>query len=877
MVEKCCALSAIAQQAPTGDVKAMNYRIRFSRLLFLAALLMSLAFGATGCSPTQPFYFHEDGDLSHYVGMATNIDYPDTKTCSIQEVNDPPAPLTISNPKPREMWDLSLADAVKIALENGKVMRSLGVRLFIQPNTARTQVTQTPEVLLTQSPSVMTVYEPALFESDPVFGVEGALSAFDAQLQSSVFWDKHDEPQNFAIGTPVTPVSPQFPNNVFVGDTGTFQTGVTKTTVTGAEVAAFSNTSYNASNSLLQQTGTDWNQNFELDFKQPLLQGAGSLYNRIAGPYDPLRGIGTYLQYDGVIIARIRTDIRLADFEAGVRNFVEDVETAYWELYFAYRNLEATRGGRDSALQTWKEVHAKYEVGARGGEADKEAQSRAQYFLFRSSLETALNDLYRAENRLRYMMGLAATDGRLIRPADEPTDAKVVFDWCDIHAEGLCRSVELRQEKWRVKQMEMQLIASKNLLLPRLDVGGKYRFLGTGQDLLEYPGQPFTTTNGGNITGTDAFSTLSSGAFQEWELSAQFSMPIGFRQPLAAVRNAQLQLARERAILQDQELELSHQLADAVRDVDTNYTLAQTNFNRRVAAEQQVEAVKAAYDAGTVTLDLLLEAQRNRADAEAAYYRSLTDYNKAIMLVHVRKGSLLEYNGVFLAEGPWPAKAYFDAKRRARARDAGMYMDYGVSRPAVFSEGPFPQFQDNGGGHADGVPTEAAGSEEVTTPPAQQSALPSNKQELPAPMIPGPPTPGPAASRPGAHAVTSGNGPSRTRQTMPADSDQTNNQYNSVKISSVATADTLNRGNATPKSSTSTVRDSQLKQAAFNWGDLSLKDSSGSQSPKKSDNSSSTSDDSATGSKSNGGYESDTTDPSAADDRVASGWKRAQR
>ena len=95
------------------------------------------------------------------------------------------------------------------------------------------------------------------------------------------------------------------------------------------------------------------------------MQGAGTLYNRIAGPFDPLRGIGTYLQYDGVIIARIRTDIRLADFEAGVRNFVSDVENAYWELYFAYRNLEATKSGRDAALQTWRKVRAKYDAGAR--------------------------------------------------------------------------------------------------------------------------------------------------------------------------------------------------------------------------------------------------------------------------------------------------------------------------------------------------------------------------------------------------------------------------------------------------------------------------------------------------------------------------------
>jgi hypothetical protein len=92
-----------------------------------------------------------------------------------------------------------------------------------------------------------------------------------------------------------------------------------------------------------------------------------------------------------------------------------------------------------------------------------------------------------------------------------------------------------------------------------------------------------------------------------------------------------------------------------------------------------------------VTLDLLLDAQRRRAEAESAYYRSLVDYNRAIMNVHYRKGSLLEYDGVYLAEGPWPAKAYFDAMRQARKRDAAMYLDYGYTRPNVFSLGPYQQ------------------------------------------------------------------------------------------------------------------------------------------------------------------------------------------
>ena len=65
----------------------------------------------------------------------------------------------------------------------------------------------------------------------------------------------------------------------------------------------------------------------------------------------------------------------------------------------------------------------------RGGSADREAQARSQYFLFRGQVEQALTDLFRAENRLRYIMGLSMSDGRLIRPSDEPTTARVAFDW----------------------------------------------------------------------------------------------------------------------------------------------------------------------------------------------------------------------------------------------------------------------------------------------------------------------------------------------------------------------------------------------------------------------------------------------------------------
>jgi hypothetical protein len=62
-------------------------------------------------------------------------------------------------------------------------------------------------------------------------------------------------------------------------------------------------------------------------------------------------------------------------------------------------------------------------------------------------------------------------------------------------------------------------------------------------------------------------------------------MTIGFRKELSTVRHFQLQLARERAKLQDGELEISHQLADAIRQLELNYELTKTNFNRTLAAD----------------------------------------------------------------------------------------------------------------------------------------------------------------------------------------------------------------------------------------------------------------------------------------------------
>ncbi len=616
-----------------------------------------------GCHPQQPFYFHEDGDLSHYIDQATDIEYADVEEDRLADVDGAIRPFSLAedSKEPREPWDLSLEEAIHIALANSKVMRTIGG-----------QVLGPPQTITSSADTVATVYDPALIESNPRYGVEAALSAFDAQLDASVFWEKVDEPANsLQVGGDIQDLFP----SVTQQELGSFQAQISKTAATGGTWTVSHNVGYDLDSTRPRIFPSAWNVDLEAEFRQPLMQGSGVMFNRIAGP-GAIPGFN-----NGVVIARINTDIALNDFEKSVRNLVSDIETTYWELYYAYRSLDAVVSGRDSALETWRKIYTLYTLQAIGGEGEKEAEARAQYFLFRSSVQEALNSLYETEAKLRYLMGIASTDGRLIRPADEPTVAKVTLDWHESHREALCRNVELRRVRWRVKQRELELIAAKNYLRPQLDVVARYGWNGLGDHLL----------NANNTTGNpfdNAYENMTNGNFQGGQIGFEFSMPIGFRQELSGVRYAQLNLARERAILKDAELEVSHQIAQAMRQVESNRILAQSNFNRRVASTRQVEVIQAAYDTGTVTIDRVLDAQRQLAQAESAYFRSVVDYNQSIVQLHLRKGTLLDYNGISLSEGPWPGKAYFDAHRLARQRDASLYLDYGYTMPKVISRGP---------------------------------------------------------------------------------------------------------------------------------------------------------------------------------------------
>lgn len=559
------------------------------------------------------------------------------------DVGVSPLSMDLTQMKPEDFHSLRLQDAVQIALANSRVMRDVGGAVLRSPA------------------SITSVNDPAIVFSDPRFGEEAALSEFDAMLTTSAFFEKNDRRLN----------------NRFFGNQGLFDQdlhnygmAVTKRSATGGRFIARKSTIYDSNNQLSNAIGrSSWEELLETEFRQPLMQGAGTRFNRIAGP-GAQPG-----QINGVLVARIRTDISLADFSRAVRDLVADVENAYWDLYFSYRDLEAKIDARDIALLTARKLESQT---ATQGVADA-AQAKEQYYRFESEVIDAINGrvvdgtrtyngsaggsfrstggMRVSERRLRLLMGFPISDGKLLRPSDEPTQAPIACDWYFSSSEAIHSREEIRRQKWVVKQKELELIGNRNFLMPQLDVVGRYRFRGFGKDLLSHSDQ------------SNAIGNLLDGEYQEWQAGVEYAMPVGFRKAHAAVRTSQLMLNREMDILKEQERIALYGLSNALNEMQRAYDTMQLQERRLEEILRQLQSLQARWESGQdPALDVLLETHRRLLDARVRYHQTRIEYALAIRNVHYEKGSLLDYCNVSLSESISDPQAYQDAAVREANR-----------------------------------------------------------------------------------------------------------------------------------------------------------------------------------------------------------------
>ncbi|WP_166831354.1 TolC family protein [Thalassoroseus pseudoceratinae] len=640
----------------------------------VAGILAILA----GCASNPPkLHYLGDADLNYYKEAATQVEYPLVFSDTTGEAMATDLPRTIEDRRKDEIWDLSLEEALHLALENNAVIRTASE--FRQRGGVLANATNTP-----------SIYDPAIQESGVLFGgrgVESALSAFDPTLNVSMNWGRDEQIQNSLFFNPITSLtddatSPRIgPAGELVSETGNFQASLQKQFASGGQLSLTHTWLYSGVNNPNVLFPSSYTGLAQLGYRQPLLAGAGTEFTRIAGPiaqsFGGLTGVN-----QGVVITRINADITIAQFETSVRNLARDVERLYWQLYLQYRLYDIAVVARNSALRTWREVSLIIEAGgARDLGREDELQAKAQYFETRALVKSALSNIYSTETQLRRIMGQPVNDGRIIRPIDEPPLAKFVPDWHVSLAQALTNRVELRTQKFNIKSLELQLQAAKSLTKPRLDFVSSYNVNGFGDDLFGENDNDGRTSQG----LASGYETMTQGDQTGWGLGFEMTWQIGLRSAHAQVRNLELRLAKAREALAVQEMDISHEVAATFQDLAANYGTAEEQFNRRTAAAERVEVFRTKQALGSVTLDLVLRAQRERAAADQAYYTSLVEYSQSIADYHYFTGSMLEANNIHIGEGGWRPEAYHQALRRAWARSYAFEHDMTDERPAVFA------------------------------------------------------------------------------------------------------------------------------------------------------------------------------------------------
>src|SRR5262249_9493944 len=293
------------------------------------------------------------------------------------------------------------------------------------------------------------------------------------------------------------------------------------------------------------------------------------------------------------------------------------------------------------------------------------ARARGQYELFRGQRLEALGSLLEAERQLRKFLSLPAEDGTRLVPSDTPTVAPYQPDWLTAKQEALTLRPDVIIARENIKRAQLEMIRSKNDLLPDLRAFGTWDINSIGSEL-SGPGP------------ANAFGNLSDNKFHNFAFGVRANIPLGFRDAYAVLRRNRLELARSYALLKDQELKADSYLRQQYSRLFEFHERIKAQRAQREAYALQLRLEFERVRVGQTTVadrdTAILEAQRFFSDALSAEYAAIVGYNNTLASFEFAKGTLLHHNNVSIAEGPLPTCAAEQAVEHYRKRNVALVL-----------------------------------------------------------------------------------------------------------------------------------------------------------------------------------------------------------
>lgn len=568
--------------------------------------LVAVALLVAGCAVTAE-------QVAHNVipPEQRRIDYRDPAALPPAEVPETPTPRTVTEPRPQTPdWPLSLDEAIRIALENARVVRVLAGTTAVS--------------------SGRTIYEPGI--SNTVIDQEQA--RFDPTLADTLRFNR--------IESPSASLDPQVPLRTLVGgfDSDEFNNilGLRKTNVLGGEASLDWTTNTARFGGLgVFPLDPQSRPNIDLRYTQPLLQGGGFLVN--AAP---------------IVIARINTERSFYQYKDAVQDLVRGVVEGYWNLVQARVDVWARKIQVQQSEEAYSRDKARLESGL--GDLKDVAQARVTYTQFKANLIAAEADALAREGALRNLLGLAPEDNRRIVPVSTPTNQQLVPQWDPLVRLATERRPDIVDLKLVLEVDRQRRIQALNTALPRLDAVGVYRWNGISG----------TAPNGETVG-------VPFGRFADWTLGMNLSVPLGRRQGRALVRQQNLLIARDRANVEQSIHAAVHELAATTRDLSNAYEQYKAFRETRAAAIDNLKVQIEQFRAGRSIYLNVLVALNDWGTAVTSEARALLGYNVLLATLERQTGTILETHGLVFYEERFAAPGPLGVVGRERCYPSGIF------------------------------------------------------------------------------------------------------------------------------------------------------------------------------------------------------------
>jgi len=324
----------------------------------------------------------------------------------------------------------------------------------------------------------------------------------------------------------------------------------------------------------------------------------------------------------------IQQDIAEIELTATTASTVAEVRNAYWELAYSYQAVDAARQSLELATKLVQDNRARVEIGTMA--PIDVVQAQAEEASRRQQLVTAQATLRNNELALKRLI-VGGTDDELwtatISPVDRPSPQPETIDLEAAVGNALANRTDLIVNRKNIDSANVTIRSLRNSALPQLNLVTSYQLDGRGGTSI--PRDPtIPIVRGGYV---DALRNIAAWDAPTWNVSLQFSYPIGQSAEEANLARQQLLLQQSQVQIKTTELQIATDVTSAALAVRNAYEALQAAQASRELSEQRLNAAQSKFEVGMATNFEVVQAQRDLNDARNSELRQLLNYRRALV------------------------------------------------------------------------------------------------------------------------------------------------------------------------------------------------------------------------------------------------------